>query len=83
MALYSIVPYIDGKIQADRAINTNGYNGVGYVTIPAAAFKDGVVEPSSSVIVLGTEASREEYSAEEYIFVPCDIDKAPHGSIPR
>lgn len=82
MASYSIVPYIDGKIQADRAINTNGYNGVGYVTIPAAAFKDGVVEPSRSVIVLGTEASREEYSAEEYIFVPCDIDKLLTGQFP-
>ena len=82
MASYSIVPYIDDKIQADRAINTNGYNGVGYVTIPAAAFKDGVVEPSRSVIVLGTEASREEYSAEEYIFVPCDIDKLLTGQFP-
>lgn len=82
MASYSIVPYIDGKIQVDRAINTNGYNGVGYVTIPAAAFKDGVVEPSRSVIVLGTEASREEYSAEEYIFVPCDIDKLLTGQFP-
>lgn len=82
MASYSIVPYVDGKIQADRAINTNGYNGVGYVTIPAAAFKDGVVEPSSSIIVLGTEASREEYSAEEYIFVPCDIDKLLTGQFP-
>lgn len=82
MASYSIVPYIDGKIQVDRAINTNDYNGVGYVTIPAAAFKDGVVEPSRSVIVLGTEASREEYSAEEYIFVPCDIDKLLTGQFP-
>lgn len=82
MASYSIVPYVDGKIQADRAINTNGYNGVGYVTIPAAAFKDGVVEPSRSVIVLGTEASREEYSAEGYIFVPCDIDKLLTGQLP-
>lgn len=82
MASYSIVPYVDGKIQADRAINTNGYNGVGYVTIPAAAFKDGVVVPSRSVIVLGTEASREEYSAEEYIFVPCDIDKLLTGQFP-
>lgn len=82
MASYSIVPYIAGKIQVDRAINTNDYNGVGYVTIPAAAFKDGVVEPSRSVIVLGTEASREEYSAEEYIFVPCDIDKLLKGQFP-
>lgn len=82
MASYSIVPYIDGKIQADRAINTNGYNGVGYVTIPAAAFKDGVVVPSSSIIVLGTEASREEYSTDEYIFVPCDIDKLLTGQFP-
>lgn len=82
MASYSIVPYVDGKIQADRAINTNGYNGVGYVTIPAATVEDGVVVPSSSVIVLGTEASREEYSAEEYIFVPCDIDKLLTGQFP-
>lgn len=82
MASYSIVPYINGKIQVDRAINTNGYNGVGYVTIPAATVEGGVVVPSSSVIVLGTEASREEYSAEEYIFVPCDIDKLLTGQFP-
>ena len=82
MASYSIVPYIDGKIQADRAINTNGYNGVGYVTIPAATVEGGVVVPSRSIIVLGTEASRDEYGSGEYIFVPCDIDKLLTGHFP-
>ncbi len=81
MASYSVVPYVDGKIQADRAINTNGYNGVGYVTIPAATVVGGVVNPTKSVIVLGTEASRDEYNSD-CIFVPCDIEKLFKGEFP-
>lgn len=80
MASYSIVPYIDDKAQVDRVINSNGYNGVGYVTIPAAVVESDVVIPSKSVIVLGTEASREEY--DDCIFVPCDIDKLFKGAFP-
>ena len=80
MASYSVVPYIADKIQVDRAINTNGYNGVGYVTIPAATVVGGVVKPTKSVIVLGTEANSDKYG--DCIYVPCDIDKLFKGEFP-
>lgn len=81
-ASYNVVPYIDGEVQADRAINTNGYNGVGYVTIPAATVEEGVVKPTSVTLILGTEDSKGDYTSDEYIFIPCDIEKLLSGEFP-
>lgn len=82
MASYEIAPYIDGQMVADRAISTNGYGGVGYITIPAASVEGGVVVPAKSTIVLATEASRDEHDAPGTIFVPCDIDRLLSGKFP-
>lgn len=82
MASFNVVPYIDGEIQTDRAINTNGYDGVGYVTIPAATVEGGAVKPTAVTLILGTEDSKGDYTSDEYIFVPCDIEKLLSGEFP-
>lgn len=82
MASYVIVPYVDGEVQPERAIDTNGYDGVGYATIKAATVENGVVRPTTTKLVLGTESSRKEYASEEYTFVPCDIEKLLAGEFP-
>lgn len=82
MASFNVVPYIDDEIQTDRAINTNGYDGVGYVTIPAATVEGGAVRPTAVTLILGTEDSKGDYTSDEYIFVPCDIEKLLSGEFP-
>lgn len=82
MASFNVVPYIDGEIQADRAINTNGHDGVGYVTIPAATVEGSAVKPTAVTLILGTEDSKGDYTSDEYIFVPCDIEKLLSGEFP-
>lgn len=82
MASFNIVPYLNGEMLADRAVNTNSYDGVGYVTIKAAEVEAGVVKPTTTKIVLGTERSREDYTSPEYTFVPCDLDKLLSGNLP-
>lgn len=67
----------DDQRQEDKALKIND------VSVAAASYKEGVIEPTVTTIVLGDKRYAEQYSGPNEIFVECDITKLLLGQLPE
>ncbi len=79
---------LDSKIsislqpKADGVVNEQNTVRVNEVVIPAATIEQGEVVSRRVSLVLAEESHRDDYTAEEYLFVACDLVKLFEGSLP-
>lgn len=71
-----LVPISGGVAHPDNAVVFED------VTIKAAHYLDGEIIPTLTTLVLADESHREEFSGENYTFIPCAVGKLLNGALP-